>query len=323
MPRKRMIDPGIWSDKKMVRLDLPSFTVFVGLMSLADDEGIKEVDPLSLHYELARKDLTSEMIACALQELAKAGLIELYGEDYVFLPKWFKHQKLKYPTQTKLHRPPAEVVRRYPEYISEWERIFRSEYPFGDDGGGEYRPELEPVPGGSDVDPPESVKDSPSPYPEPSQSSVNTQEGLQESSPSPPPALPIRLGKDRIDSEEDTLSGKAPTEAVEEIVSYLNEATGKSFKPDTKDTLRHINGRWKEGHRVPSFKAVIDNRVGKWGHDSKMKEFLRPSTLFGPKFESYLNSSPAIASPGWDIPERMTKPRWEDQEVLHGCTTTG
>ena len=39
------------------------------------------------------------------------------------------------------------------------------------------------------------------------------------------------------------------------------------------------------------FKQVVDNRVEKWGDDSKMAEYLRPETLFGTKFQAYLNDN--------------------------------
>jgi phage replication O-like protein O len=76
-----------------------------------------------------------------------------------------------------------------------------------------------------------------------------------------------------------------------EIVSYLNEKAGKRFSPNTPETIRHINARWNAGFRLDDFKAVIDNRCAKWKTDPKMVEFLRPQTLFGTKFESYLNDT--------------------------------
>jgi len=75
------------------------------------------------------------------------------------------------------------------------------------------------------------------------------------------------------------------------IVEYLNEKTGKSFKPTTKATVSHINARLNEGFTYEDFKRVIDNRISLWLNDPKMSEYLRPETLFGTKFESYLQSS--------------------------------
>ena len=76
----------------------------------------------------------------------------------------------------------------------------------------------------------------------------------------------------------------------EEIVQYLNQKTNKNFKHTSKVTQRHIRARLAEGFTVSDFKQVIDNKCNDWLRDQKMKEYLRPETLFGTKFKSYLNS---------------------------------
>ena len=81
----------------------------------------------------------------------------------------------------------------------------------------------------------------------------------------------------------------------EEIVQYLNQKTNKNFKHTSKVTQRHIRARLAEGFTVSDFKQVIDNKCNDWLRDQKMKEYLRPETLFGTKFESYLNSKSTTA----------------------------
>lgn len=81
--------------------------------------------------------------------------------------------------------------------------------------------------------------------------------------------------------------------AITEIVDYLNQAANTSFKESSKNTQSLINARTREGFTVDDFKAVIDGRVKAWANDPKMSEYLRPQTLFGTKFESYLNASKA------------------------------
>lgn len=77
-----------------------------------------------------------------------------------------------------------------------------------------------------------------------------------------------------------------------EVVSYLNGKIGTGFKPGTADTKKHIDARLREGFTVDDFKAVIDNRVSEWGSDPRMRQYLRPATLFNSaKFEGYLNAS--------------------------------
>lgn len=74
-----------------------------------------------------------------------------------------------------------------------------------------------------------------------------------------------------------------------EIVAALNEALGTSYRPTSKKTRQLIHARWAEGFRLPDFEAVIATMSAAWLNDPKMAAYLRPETLFGTKFESYLN----------------------------------
>ncbi len=75
----------------------------------------------------------------------------------------------------------------------------------------------------------------------------------------------------------------------EEIVSYLNQLTGKNFRHNTRATKDRIRARWNEGFRLEEFKRVIDNKTAEWKGDPAWDKYLRPETLFNTKFESYLN----------------------------------
>ena len=74
-----------------------------------------------------------------------------------------------------------------------------------------------------------------------------------------------------------------------EIVEYLNEQLGTSYRSNTNATRKHIIARLKEGYTVDDFKKVIDLKTKEW-RNTDMSKYLRPETLFGAKFESYLNS---------------------------------
>lgn len=78
-----------------------------------------------------------------------------------------------------------------------------------------------------------------------------------------------------------------------EITSYLSVKTSTAYKPTSKYIQKLIKARWKEGFTLEDFKTVIDKKVAQWSNDSKMSEYLRPQTLFGTKFESYLNQKGA------------------------------
>jgi len=78
----------------------------------------------------------------------------------------------------------------------------------------------------------------------------------------------------------------------EEIIDYLNEKAGTHFKHKTKTTRGFIKARWNEDpdfSNIGAFRYVIDVKCGQWLNDPKMIGNLRPQTLFGTKFESYLN----------------------------------
>lgn len=79
-------------------------------------------------------------------------------------------------------------------------------------------------------------------------------------------------------------------EIYKEIISYLNEKTGKQFKHSSQKTQTAIHARLAEGFNLEDFRNVIDKKCADWLGDKKMEEYLRPETLFGTKFESYLNA---------------------------------
>lgn len=77
---------------------------------------------------------------------------------------------------------------------------------------------------------------------------------------------------------------------VAEIVAYLNEVTGSHYKPSTPKTQKQIKARMREGFTVADFKTVIDKKnQDEWFVTGG---FMRPETLFGTKFEGYLNERP-------------------------------
>lgn len=91
--------------------------------------------------------------------------------------------------------------------------------------------------------------------------------------------------------QSNTSTNTATNTDIKYIVDYLNEKAGKSFKHTSSATQKHINARLAEGFTVEDFKKVIDNQCAKWkGND--WEQYLRPSTLFGTKFENYLNAKP-------------------------------
>ena len=100
------------------------------------------------------------------------------------------------------------------------------------------------------------------------------------------------------------LSGNPTVSRIpyKEIVDYLNEKTGKNFKHKTAKTRKFIEARWNQDFRLDDFKKVIDVKTDEWLNTDSDK-YLRPETLFGTKFEGYLNQK--TKSTGINQLERM------------------
>ena len=74
------------------------------------------------------------------------------------------------------------------------------------------------------------------------------------------------------------------------VIDYLNKKANTNYRASTKNTQSFINARVKEGYTVEDFKKVIDSKSREWlGTD--FEKYLRPATLFGSKFENYLNEA--------------------------------
>jgi uncharacterized phage protein (TIGR02220 family) len=77
-------------------------------------------------------------------------------------------------------------------------------------------------------------------------------------------------------------------EVYDSIISYLNSKSNTNYQSTTKSYQSLINARFKSKFKIEDFYKVIDNKCAEWiGTD--FQKFLRPETLFGNKFETYLN----------------------------------
>ncbi|RGQ68385.1 replication protein [Mediterraneibacter gnavus] len=102
-----------------------------------------------------------------------------------------------------------------------------------------------------------------------------------------------------IDKEEDKEKDNNIYVPYKEIISYLNEKTGKKLRWDVKSNQKEIKARFNEGYTLDDFKTVIDKKYHEWGRKPTKEElqrgikdmriYLRPKTLFGSNFDVYLN----------------------------------
>lgn len=120
------------------------------------------------------------------------------------------------------------------------------------------------------------------------------------------------------DSETDNKN----SDTIKEIVVYLNSVCGTNYKPTADKTKKHINARISEGYVLDDFKKVIDVKHDEW-ENTEWEKFLRPETLFGTKFEGYLNQVPkkkeiskqedTQEEPIEEDDEEWSDERWEEE----------
>lgn len=72
------------------------------------------------------------------------------------------------------------------------------------------------------------------------------------------------------------------------VIDHLNNKTRSNYKSTTKDTQKLIDARLKDGYTELDFIKVIDIKSNEW-KGTNFEKYLRPQTLFGNKFENYLN----------------------------------
>ena len=93
---------------------------------------------------------------------------------------------------------------------------------------------------------------------------------------------------------EEITKGKPEKYLVRIPLAYLNHSVGKNYKYLEKN-LKHIIARFNEGYTLEDFKQVIDVKTEEWKDNPEFFKYLRPETLFGSKFDSYLNQKPKIS----------------------------
>lgn len=80
---------------------------------------------------------------------------------------------------------------------------------------------------------------------------------------------------------------KYQQEIADQVIDYLNEKTGKRFSKKPIN-LKLVVSRINDGYSLEDFKFVIDKKCHDW-LGTNFQEYLRPNTLFGNKFETYIN----------------------------------
>ena len=107
----------------------------------------------------------------------------------------------------------------------------------------------------------------------------------------------VGLSPDHASEKNKTESKKQEQIPYAEIIAYLNKKAGTHYRASSKATQRMIKARWHEGFKLEDFQKVIDIKTAEWLDNEDMCKYLRPETLFGTKFEGYLNEKLAKSRP--------------------------
>ena len=98
--------------------------------------------------------------------------------------------------------------------------------------------------------------------------------------------------KEKKRKEKEKSYKKEVTQSITNIVEFLNSTVHSSYRIQTSKTQALIKARLAEGFTVENFQTVIKLKNNEW-KNTEMEKFIRPETLFGTKFESYLNQKNA------------------------------
>lgn len=114
----RLIKDTIFSSRKVNNLSDFDFRIWIHLIVYVDDYGCGSADPELLKGMVfpRRKGLTEQQISCALDNLANAGMIDLYevdGEPYLYFPNWAKHQQIR-ACKSKFPGPDGKTIHKKP-----------------------------------------------------------------------------------------------------------------------------------------------------------------------------------------------------------------
>lgn len=274
--RARSIKPGFFDNEILAEAGPYAQILFAGLWCLADKSGRLEDRPKRIKAKIFPYYEPKPSVENLLNTLEGLGFIIRYsvnGKKIISIINFLRHQS---PHHT-------EKESDLPEYQPDVNGEITVVPPFCNGGN-----------------PPDSLftdslfTDSLTPESPTQESGVSFQDTL-----SGEPDV------ERSDAKEKTSNGIP----YSEIVDHLNRMTGRRFREDNKDTRKLIKARWKDGFTLTDFKTVIEVKSSQWLNDPERTGFLRPETLFGKKFESYLNesarASPQTCNPAVRAPTKM------------------
>lgn len=280
----RTLNVGLWGDAKFRRLSWRAKLLFIYLLTGSHTDGLPGLYAVGVAALAEALDRSVEELRADFEELRSFGMaLADWDARVVLLPNAIGHQPPNNPNHLANW---LKMLRRIPECALK-DAWLEQLTLWAESAGKRYVEVLN-----ADRDTVcHTVTDTvspPHPHPQPHSHTHKSNVAL------------LRNGDDAPAPEDEI--------PYTEIVAYLNERAGKRFRHGNETNRRHIKARWREGFRLPDFRAVIDTKCATWlGTD--FEQYLRPQTLFASKFESYLNERPAASNPAGSLYPDLDHPQ--------------
>lgn len=113
--------------------------------------------------------------------------------------------------------------------------------------------------------------------------------------------------EEKKETFKDTDDDGLLSEISKKVIEHLNKTAGTNFRYTSKLNKSKINARLNEGYKLDDFIDVINKKHKEW-QGTEFERYLCPETLFGNKFEKYLNQK-EIAK------KEVSTPEWFDKEI--------
>ena len=119
-----------------------------------------------------------------------------------------------------------------------------------------------------------------------------------------------------VDNKEKEKKDQIVKDFSKEVISYMNEKCNTRYQYKSEYVLRRISARMKDGFtNIEDYKKVIDKKAGQW-LNTDYEKYLRPDTLFGTKFEVYLNERDKEYERKIKIKERQIQREKEENQHI-------
>ena len=115
MSRKRFLDPDLWRDPAIAKMTRDERLLFVGLITIADDEGRLAASPAALQGAIYPNDshvtpaLVRKWRNAVVDKLANVVLYKHEEVEFISFKRWERYQKPSHPTPSKLPAPARGV----------------------------------------------------------------------------------------------------------------------------------------------------------------------------------------------------------------------